>query len=483
MQYSAIQQVMGMLLLLFSTTMLPPMVVSWFYHDGAAGAFAAAWAATAATGAILWIPVASQKKDIRIRDGFVIVILFWVLLSISGTIPLALSTQPDLSLTDAFFESISGLSTTGATILTGIDDLPESIRYYRQQLQWLGGMGIIVLAVAVMPMLGIGGMQLYRSETPGPVKDNKLTPRIAETAKALWFIYLGLTIACALSYWIAGMTAFDAIGHAFSTIAIGGFSTHDLNMGYFDSPAINFVAIVFMVLSGLNFALHFIALRNRSLATYFRDGEARTYFILILVIFAVTVLTLEYNNSYDTWFATISHGAFQAVSIATTTGFTTTGFAWWPVFLPVLIIATSFIGGCAGSTAGGMKVIRVLLLYKQGIREIYRLIHPAAVFPIKVGGKPMDDKVISAVWGFFSLYVFSFCLLSMAMMATGADLVTAFSATAACLNNLGPGLGDVAHNYQTISPAGKWILDFAMLLGRLEMFTLLVVVSAILWRD
>ena len=472
-----------MLLLIFSTTLFPPMIVSWYYADGTIGAFASTWAITALTGAILWIPVYNQKKDIRNRDGFVIVILFWLLLALSGALPLAISENPHLTFTDAFFESISGLTTTGATILIGIDSLPQSILYYRQQLQWLGGMGIVVLAVAVMPMLGIGGMQLYRAETPGPIKDNKLTPRITETAKALWYIYLGLTIACGLAYWMAGMTPFDAVGHAFSTIAIGGFSTHDQSLGYFNSPLINGVAIVFMLLSGINFALHFIAWRGRDIRTYFHDAEVRTYLKIIFSVIVITVITLIYNNSYTTWQEAVNHGLFQAVSIATTTGFTTTGFAWWPLFLPILIMTTSFIGGCAGSTAGGMKVIRALLLYKQGVREIYRLVHPAAVFPIKVGGKPMDDRVISAVWGFFSLYVVSFGALSLLMMATGADVVTAFSSVAACLNNLGPGLGEVANHYQAISPAGKWVLGFAMLLGRLELFTLLVVLSSVFWRN
>jgi len=483
MQFTAIQQVMGLLLLIFSTTLLPPIFVSWLYNDGTIGAFVSAWSITALTGAILWIPVANQKRDIRNRDGFVIVILFWVLLAMSGAIPLAVADHPHLSLTDAFFESISGLTTTGATVLTGIDDLPESIRYYRQQLQWLGGMGIVVLAVAVMPMLGIGGMQLYRAETPGPIKDTKLTPRITETAKALWYIYLGLTIACALAYWLAGMDVFDAIGHAFATIAIGGFSTHDQSIGFFNSPLINWIAVVFMLLSGINFALHFISWRRRNPLTYFRDAEFVTYLKVIGVVTIITIGTLVYNNSYESWQDALNHGVFQAVSVATTTGFTTTGFAWWPLFLPVLIITTSFIGGCAGSTAGGMKVIRALLLYKQGVREIYRLVHPAAVFPIKVGGKAMDDRVITAVWGFFSLYVVSFGLLSLIMMATGADIITSFSSVAACLNNLGPGLNEVANNYQSITASGKWVLAFAMLLGRLELFTLLVVLSPIFWRN
>jgi len=483
MRNTAIQQVMGVLLLIYSTTLLPPMAISWINHDGAARAFTWTGLATAVIGLLLWLPVSGKKIDIRIRDGFIIVALFWVLLSMVSAIPFILTPFPDLTFTDALFEAISGVTTTGATVLTGIDQLPASILYYRQQLQWLGGMGIIVLAVAVMPMLGIGGMQIYRSETPGSTKDNKLTPRITETAKSLWYIYLGLTIACAISYHLAGMSGFDAISHAFSTVSTGGFSTHDSNMGYFDSNKVYVVAGVFMVLAGVNFALHFMALRKRGLGVYVHDGEFRTYIMVLVVMSIITVGTLVFNNSYVDTSTTLSHGIFEAISIVTTTGYTTTGYSWWPMFLPFMIIAVSFVGASAGSTSGGMKVIRFLLLYKQGVREIHRLIHPAAVIPIKVAGKAMDDRVIGAVWGFFSLYVFGFCLLSLAMMATGSDIITAFSATAACLNNLGPGLGDAALNYQNISTAGKWVLDLAMLLGRMEFFTLLVVLSAIFWRD
>jgi trk system potassium uptake protein TrkH len=482
MRNTAIQQVIGVLLLIYSATLLPPIAISLVNNDGILPAFSWAWVITAAIGLLLWLPVSTKKIDIRIRDGFTIVALFWVILSLASAIPFALTPYPDLTVTDAFFEAISGITTTGATVLTGIDNLPLSILYYRQQLQWLGGMGIIVLAVAVMPMLGIGGMQIYRSETPGSTKENKLTPRITETAKSLWYIYLGLTIACAISYRLAGMSNFDAISHAFSTVSTGGFSTHDSNFGYFNNQKIFIVATVFMVLAGINFALHFMALRKRGLGIYFRDGELRTYIIVLIVMSIITISTLIYNNFYSYINSTLDHGIFQAISIVTTTGYTTTGYSWWPMFLPFMIIAVSFIGACAGSTSGGMKVIRLLLLYKQGVREIHQLIHPAAVIPIKVGGKSMDDQVISAVWGFFSLYVFGFCVLSLAMMATGSDIITAFSATAACLNNLGPGLGDAAQNYQDISAAGKWVLDLAMLLGRMEFFTILVVISSILRR-
>ena len=475
---------MGLLLVIFSTSQLPPILVSLIYQDGAFKAFAIAYIITLVTGLLLWLPVYHIKRDIRTRDGFVIVVLFWLLLALFGALPFAVAEQPHMPFTDAFFESMSGLSTTGATTLSGIDDLPASIRYYRQQLQWLGGMGIVVLAVAVMPMLGVGGMQLYRAETPGPIKDNKLTPRIMETAKALWYIYLGLTVACAIAYWIAGMSAFDAIGHSFSTIAIGGFSTHDASIGFYkDYPGVEYVAIVFMLLAGINFALHFISWRNRSLLPYLNDAEARTYLYIVFVVTMVCVGLLWYAETYDDWQLTIRHGIFQAVSIATTTGFTTEGFTLWPLLLPVLLITASFIGGCAGSTAGGMKVIRGILLYKQGVREIFRLIHPDAIFHIKVGGKPMTSQVISAVWGFFVLYVLTFVVLSLFMTLTEQDLVTAFSAVAASLNNLGPGLAGVSKNYAGISDTGKWILCFAMMLGRLEFFTLLVLLTPTFWKN
>jgi trk system potassium uptake protein TrkH len=388
-----------------------------------------------------------------------------------------------MSVTDAFFESMSGLTTTGATVLVGIDDLPISIRYYRQQLQWLGGMGIIVLAVAVMPMLGIGGMQLYRAETPGPMKDTKLTPRIKETAKALWFIYLGLTGACALAYWVAGMSIFDAVSHSFSTVAIGGFSTHDQSIGYFESPLISAIAVVFMIVSSINFALHFLAWRSRRLSTYIRDSEVRAFALILLIVTSLTVIVLFSTRTFQTLSDTLWHGIFQVVSVATTTGFTTTGYHWWPSFLPAMLVLASAIGGCAGSTAGGMKVIRSILLYKQGRRQIELLIHPKALIPIKLGGKPVSEQVLESVWGFLALYVFSYIVLGLSMTATGVDLVTAFSAVTACLNNLGPGLGEVSQNYASISNSGKWILCSAMLMGRLELYTLLVLISPAFWRN
>jgi trk system potassium uptake protein TrkH len=334
----------------------------------------------------------------------------------------------------------------------------------------------------VLPMLGIGGMQLYRAETPGPMKDSKLTPRITETAKALWLIYLALTVACALAYWLAGMTVFDAIGHAYSTVAIGGFSTHDDSMGHFDSAAIDLVAVVFMFLAGVNFALHFIAARQRSLAGYLQDSEFKFYAGLIGVVVVLTVAGLYFSGVYDDPWDAVVQGTFQAVSIGTTAGFTTAAFYDWPGFIAILLLFASFVGGCAGSTGGGIKQIRLLLLIKQGMREITRLVHPSAQIPVRVGSKSVPSRVVEAVWGFFALYVASFTAMYLLLASTGLDLMTSFSAVAACINNLGPGLAGVGAHYADLHDPAKWILCFAMLLGRLEIFTLLVLLSPAFWQ-
>ncbi|VAW57501.1 Trk potassium uptake system protein TrkH [hydrothermal vent metagenome] len=468
--------------MLFSFSLLPPVVIDLIYQENALDAFLTAYLSLLAVGFLLWLPVKNSKSDLRLRDGFIVVVLFWVLLSVSGTLPLLLYDALEISTTDAFFESISGLTTTGATVLTGLDTLPHSILFYRQELQWLGGMGIIVLAVAVLPMLGIGGMQLYKAETPGPIKDSKLTPRITETAKALWYIYLTLTILCGVSYWLAGMNVFDAITHSFSTVAIGGFSTHDASLGYFDSVAIQIVAIVFMFLGGVNFALHFVAFRNWNIKPYLQDSEFKVYFKVMLIVSAVVVIYLQFTEYTESLSESLILGIFHVVSIATTTGFATTEFHLWPNFLPVLLIFTSFMGGCAGSTGGGMKVIRIILLLKQGMREMMRLIHPKAVILVKIGKKPVANSVIDAVWGFVAIYFAVFIIMILLLMASGLDQITAFSAVAATLNNLGPGLGDVASNYAGVNDFAKWVLSFGMLLGRLEIFTLLVLLTPAFWR-
>ncbi len=484
MQYSAVQRILGILLMLFSLTMLPPVAVSFWYGDGSAAPFVIAFLLTFLAGAGSWVLVRNKRRELRLRDGFLVVVMFWSVLGLTGSLPFTLSANPHISITDSIFESISGLTTTGATVIVGLDDLPKSILYYRQQLQWLGGMGIIVLAVAVLPMLGIGGMQLYRAETPGPMKDSKLTPRITETAKALWYIYLGLTIACSLAYWWGGMTLFDAIGHAFSTIAIGGFSTHDASMGHFDSTLIEMIAVFFLLASGANFALHFTAWggRVKRPLVYFADSEFRFYLLVLGSVALCVSLSLRWSGVYPDWMESITLGIFQTVSIGTTAGFTTADYSVWPGFIAILLLFTSFIGACAGSTGGGIKVIRFLLLIKQGLREITRLIHPSAQIPIRVGDKTISPRVIEAVWGFFALYVASFTVMYLALAVTGLDLMTSFSAVAASINNLGPGLGSVGLNYAALNDPAKWILCFAMLLGRLEIFTLLVLLTPAYWR-
>ena len=482
MRFKVIQKILGLLLAVFSITLLPPLFIAHWTRDGAGDAFATAIAVTLIAGLVLWLPVRKVTQDMRLRDGFVVVVMFWAVLGVSGAIPFMLVESLKMAPMDALFESMSGLTTTGATVIVGLDHLPPSILFYRQLLQWLGGMGIIVLAVAILPMLGVGGMQLYRAETPGPMKDSKLTPRITETAKALWYIYLSLTVACAGAYFFAGMNAFDAISHSFSTVAIGGFSTHDLSIGYFENSTVELVAIIFMLLSGVNFSLHFLAWRSRSVSHYLRDSEFRTYLLLLSAVCVVCTIGLALTNFADNIAASFRLAVFQAVSIGTTTGFTTSAFQMWPGFLPLLLLFMSFVGGCAGSTGGGIKVIRILLLYKQGMREIHRLIHPNAVMTIKMGGRAVHGRVVDAVWGFFATYVAVFAILLLSIMAAGLDQVTAFSAVAACLNNLGPGLGAVSYHYGELSGVAKFILSFAMLLGRLEIFTLFVLFTPAFWR-
>lgn len=482
MHLRVIQKILGLLLSIFSLALAPPLAISLIVDDGAAKAFALAAVGTLSAGLMLWYPVRKVEGDLKLRDGFLVVVLFWLVLGLSGSVPFLIAENPSMPVADAIFESMSGLTTTGATVIVGIDKLPPSILFYRQLLQWLGGMGIIVLAVAILPMLGVGGMQLYRAETPGPMKDSKLTPRITETAKTLWYIYVSLTCFCAIGYFIGGMSLFDAIGHSFSTVAIGGFSTHDASLGYFNSPAIEAVAILFMFLAGINFSLHFLAWRYRNAKPYFYDSEFRTYLTLLIVVGVICTATLTITNPDTSFVRALRDSAFQTVSIGTTTGFSTTSFQSWPSFLPLILLFLSFVGGCAGSTGGGIKVIRCLLLYKQGVREIRRLIHPSAIITIRMGGRAVGDRVVDAVWGFFATYVAVFVVLILALMATGLDQVTAFSAVAACLNNLGPGLGSVSAHYGDISATAKYLLCLAMMLGRLEIFTLLVLFTPSFWR-
>jgi len=483
MRYGTVLLILGVLLCMASLTMLPPMGISLWEGDGEHMPFLISFLLLVAIGGFLWSTYRDEPRELRLRDGFLVVAAMWIVMGMAAALPLTLARNPALSFTDAVFETVSGLTTTGATTIIGLDTLPSSILYYRQQLQWLGGMGIIVLAVAVLPMLRIGGMQLYRAETPGPMKDTKLTPRITETAKALWYIYLVITVLCALSYWVAGMSVFDAIGHAFSTLSTGGFSTHDASLSYFHSPLIEFVSIVFMAVSGINFSLHFLAWRRLSVRVYLEDPEVQTYFFVLGMGALASTVVLFFTNIYDGVFESFRFGLFQVVSCITTTGYTTASFYTWPAMLPPLLLILGMMGACGGSTAGGLKSLRVLMLYRQSLREIGRLIHPNAHIPIKIGGTRLSGRMVDSVWGFFFFYVVSYIVLGLMMTATGLDITSAFAAVGTSIANLGPGLGDVGPNFTVVSDAGKWICAFAMILGRLEIFTVLVLFTPAFWRQ
>ena len=482
MHLAFVSRVLGLMLMVFSTSMLVPIIFATIYQENTLPMFFLAFTITMIVGFLSWLPARNMKGEIRIRDGFIITVLFWLVLSTFGALPFALSQETNLSFIDALFESISGLTTTGATVFTNLEDLPKSILYYRQQLQWLGGIGIVVIAVSILPMIGVGGMQIYKAETPGPIKDTKLTPRIAETANALFKIYVFLTVACAIAYWVAGMNWFDALSHSFSTISIGGFSTYDESLGHFDNNAVLTIASIFMVVSGLNFALHYTAWHARSIKSYISDPEARLFVLVILFGILVTTYFLYTTASMpneDILFV----GVFQLISILTTTGFTTTEFHLWPSFLPFFLILLSFFGACAGSTGGGIKMGRILIMSQQVVREIYRLIHPNAVLPIKTKKHKIPERVTDGIWAFFGIYFFIFYVMVLLLLANNLDYITAWSATAASFNNLGPGLGAVAENYADLNAMSKAILCSGMLLGRLEVFTLLVVLSPTFWRN
>ena len=480
MQIKSVIRILGLLLMLFSLTIIPPVIVSLIYHDNETWSFFYAGILIFVSGLLLWLPAAQAKTDLKLRDGFIIVVLFWFVLSSFASLPMILSESLNITITNAIFESVSGLTTTGATILNEIDTLPESILFYRQYLQWLGGLGIIVLAVAVLPMLGVGGMQLYKAEVAGPIK-NKITPRITETAKWLWVVYLSMTVLCGLSYYLAGMTIFDSICHSFSTIAIGGFSTHNMSFGFYNNQWIELVAIIFMIAAGLNFSLHYLAFKNKSLDPYKDDNESYSFIFITIFISILTIFYLYQINS-EISFREIIKNVFYAVSISTTTGFTNSDYLNYVGFLPILLILFSFIGGCAGSTAGGMKVIRVILLLKQGYRELVRLVHPNSKIKVKVGNTAINERTLETIWGFFAIYVFVFLTVMLLLMFSGLDFLTSFSAVAATINNLGPGQGEVLNNYSNLTDINKWILSFSMIVGRLEIFTLLVIFTPDFWK-
>ena len=476
MNPKSILNLFSVLVLFFSFSYIFPIVVSIIFDDGALHIFVKTLIAISLIGIIGLAATRNINNELSQKDGFVIIVMFWVVLSIAGSIPFYLS---GMSIIDSFFESMSGITTTGATVISNIDTLPESVLFYRQMLQWMGGMGLIVLAIAVMPLLGIGGGQIYKTEIPGAMGEQRLTPRIKETAQALWSIYLGLTILCALLYYLGGMSAFDAISHAMSTVAIGGFSTHNESIGYFNSSTIEIICIVFMLLSAFSFTLHYFAIYKRKPLKYFYDPEFRFFFSILLLVLAASLFInsfTDYENSPN-----FKEIIFHSVSMITTTGFSISDTSDWPLSVSFLLLVGAFVGACSGSVGGGVKSWRVMIMLNHAYSNIMKMIHPNSVISLKIGTRSVDDEVATSVWGFFSIYVMSFMILLLAVLTSGLDLESAFSAVGACLNNLGPGLGAVSENYSNISSFTKSILAFAMLLGRLEIFTLLVILTPMFW--
>ena len=473
---------LGRLLMVFALAYLGPIACSLVMHDGTAMHFTLAMLITFGVGIVLTAGTRRYVRELKIRDGFLLVSLSWTLMALIASIPMHFAF-PLLSFTDAYFEMISALTTTGSTVLVGLDDAAPSINLWRHELQWLGGMGIIVLAVAILPLLGVGGMQLYKAEMAGPMKESRLTERIADTAKALWAVYAGLTLACAIALRLAGMSWFDAICHAFSTVSLGGFSTRDASIVAWDSPAIEAVLAVFMVIAGMNFATHFTAWRLRSARAYSADAEAKAYlFVLAASVFLMTAF-LYAHGTYE-WVTALRQASFNVISVATTTGFVGTDYGVWPVLAPLAMLFLSSITACSGSTGSGIKMIRTLILYKQAQRELHKLLHPNIADLIKLGTRIVPNKVAFSVLGFIFLYFMTITLLTFLMLASGLDFLSSLSAIVACVNNLGTGLNAVgpATNFARLTDFQKWVCAAAMLLGRLEILSVAVIFTRHFWR-
>ncbi len=431
----------------------------------------------------LLLLAAVRKFDVSkigFRDSLVFATSTWVVTSVLGAIPILLVTQ--VSFVDAVFESISAMTTTGATVLSGLDQMPLSFLLYRQFLQWLGGLGVVIFVVAVLPMLNVGGMKLLKAETPGPVKDEKLSPRIANTAHYLWLVYVSLTVLCALGYYLAGMNGYDAIAHSLTTVSTGGFSTHDASMGYFQNPVILIVSDLFMLLGAVSFALHFRVLRARNAGIYWHDEETRVFLLLVVFLSLLIAAMLMENGIYAEGPTAFNQAAFHLISFITSTGYGAAGFTEWPNAVIFLLVFASYLGGCAGSTAGGNKFIRNILSIKLIVLEMKRLIHPRGFFAVKYQGKPVEVSVLSATVAFMSVAAFSSMALTLALMVSGLDFWTSFTAVAACLNVLGPAFGQLGSNFEPANDASTLILCGAMILGRLEYFTVLALFAPKFWR-
>ena len=479
----AVVGLVGRIVSVFAVLMLVPLAFALAEHDPAERAFALALCITAICGVSLSLATRRFRRELQPRDGFLLVTLTWLLLPGFGALPLLLAI-PGLGFTDAYFEAMSGLTTTGATVLTGLEKLPVSVNVWRCFMVLVGGMGIIVLVVAILPLLGVGGAQLFKSETAGPIKDQKLTPRIADTARGLWLVYFSTATACFVAFHAAGMSWTDAFIHMCSTMGLGGFARYDASFAYFESPAIEGVTIVFMLIAGINFGLYFVAWRKRSLRALWHDVEARTYVALMAGSVLLVAVFLSVHGIYADFATTLRHAAFNVVSIATTTGFATVDYAQWPIFAPAFMLSLCTFATCAGSTGGGIKLVRSLLLLKQARRELIRVVHPNAVVPLTLGGQVVSPQVMQSIIAFMLLYGSVMALATLALLVSGLDLVTAATAVVACMNNTGPGLGEVgpAGNFQGLSDFQTWVCTFTMLLGRLELISVMVLFSPAFWR-
>ncbi len=481
-RYYPVVRIFGVLLCSFALTMLFPLIFSWVLHDGAESAYDEAFLLTFGIGAGFWWTARKETRELKVRDGFLMVVLVWSVLPVFAGMPLMF--QLGISFTDAYFESMSGLTTTGSTVLANLDKLPPSINLWRGMMVWLGGMGLIVLAVAILPLLGIGGRQMFKAETPGPMKDSQLTPRMTQTAKGLWLVYAVVTVFCILGLRWAGMDWFDAVMHAFTTMGLGGFSSHDASFGHWNSPLIEAVTIVFMLLAGMNFATMFLALYGRSFQPYLRDPEVRWFMGITLGSVLGIAIYLWAMGTYPDFLTALRHSAFNVISIATTTGYASVDYNLWPMFAPLWMLFLCSFATSAGSTGGGIKMIRAIILYKQVYRELIRSMHSNVVWPVRIGGDPVPQNILFAVLAFAFVYMCSIATMTLLMSFSGLEIITAFSAVVASINNTGPGLNQVgpATTYEVLTDFQTWICSFAMLLGRLEIFTLLVVLTPSFWR-
>jgi len=478
-----IMPVLGLIAMAMSLSHLLPIAVSLALNDGTAGIFTASMVLNLLAGFVVWFSSRRKReRELQLREGVLFIVFVWLGGALFASLPLLVALG--LSFTDAYFESMSALTATGATLLSGLDDLPPSLNVWRAELQWLGGMGVIVLVVAILPMIGVGGRQISKAEIPGPMKDDQLTPRMTQTAKGLWIVYFALTAACFVAYWLAGMPWIEALIHSFTTLSLGGFSSHDSSLGYFDSVAIELVAMVFMVLAGINFATHFRIWQARSLAPSRIDAELPYYLAVIAISVLFISAFLWVNGIYPDFASALRYGAFHTISVATNTGYSTADYAQWPVFAPLWLMFLGTFVACSGSAGGGIKMIRAIILYRQMYREFNMLAHPNAISPLKLNDRVVPNQVVFAVLAFFFAWLATLVSVTLLLTLSGLDVLTAFSAAVASLNNIGPGLHEVgpSTNFAILTDFQTWVCSATMLLGRLELITVLAIFTPAFWR-